>query len=85
MSPHTAQPNCLTAGLRPDKGPVRLGRTGSEGRFFRPEIFCPAPKRSSPNGLFGYARAVPNPGLSQLFLLSDGPEEKPDPIGMKEK
>jgi hypothetical protein len=35
--------------------------------------------------LFGYARAVPNPGLSQLFLLSDGPEEKPDPIGMKEK
>jgi hypothetical protein len=53
--------------------------------FSRPEIFCPDPKRFSPNGLFGYARAVPNPGLSQLFLLSDGPEEKPDPIGMKEK
>jgi hypothetical protein len=49
------------------------------------ELFRPAPKRFSPNGVFGYARPIPNPGLSQLSPLSDGPEEKPDPVGPEEK
>jgi hypothetical protein len=35
--------------------------------------------------VFGYARPVPNPGLSQLFLLSDARKKKPDPIGPEEK